>query len=82
VQVESVSVNTARSRHELHWEHAAETGKALENLDFSQAPKVCSRRHGCNRMCPGLPAREPHLGSINEEPVAEATFIASLHSGA
>jgi hypothetical protein len=40
------------------------------------------RRHSCDEIRPGFLGREPHLSSINERPVAKATFIASQHSGA
>ena len=40
------------------------------------------RCHSGNQIRPGFLWREPHLSSINERPVAKATFIASQHSGA
>jgi hypothetical protein len=38
------------------------------------------RGHSCNKISPSLLWSKPHLGSINERPVAEATFIASQRS--
>jgi len=39
-------------------------------------------RHSGNQIRPGFLGREQHLRMINERPVAKATFIASLRSGA
>jgi hypothetical protein len=39
-------------------------------------------RHSSDQIRPSFLGRESHLSSINEKPVAKATFFTSLHSGA
>jgi hypothetical protein len=38
--------------------------------------------HSGDQICPSLLGGESHVGSISEKPVAKATLIASLRSGA
>jgi hypothetical protein len=40
------------------------------------------RGHSGDQIRPSFLWSKPHLGSINERPVAEATFVAYLRSGA
>jgi len=39
-------------------------------------------RHSGNKVSSGFLSSETHLNSINERPVAKATYFASLYSGA
>jgi len=54
-------------------------GQFRRGRDLKEAAALCGRG-GC-KIGPSFLWREPHLSSINERPVAEATPIPSLCSG-
>jgi len=72
-----------RMQEELPLAVLVEDGSLQQFRSSSDLKKAAAfSRHSGNQIRSSFLWCEPHLSSINERPVAKATLIANLHSGA